>query len=261
MLQAAAPSATKSLYIPLKHQHGSLNSSVVSLCVGGALYRTSRDVLLRLQGSVLHAMALQSSHVVHVLDVKPAYFLRLMAYARTGILSFDTLSELECLQMEATLLTLRVTVPAIDSWTWAPSRCAVGLGLSFANRRVTQDMPSVDDSFQSVMGSASINGFQLRVESDLISSVFVGYAPMTNFHPRHFDPRSNGYCMNIGASDTMVPLHQGDILAVRYDKSHVRFQVNEEQYSMQVNPFEDALFPVVCCRGRASLSIVHFKPR
>ncbi|KAG9405631.1 hypothetical protein AC1031_003538 [Aphanomyces cochlioides] len=254
--------------------------NVVTLDVGGTIFKTTKDILLRFEDSYFHVLLgsgvwkPDSAGTAYFIDLDPATFQYIMVYLRTGDLPFDELQEWEQKQLRRSLDYLSIEVPAevpSNKWTWDPSHCSSTLALS-ENNRVVQVLglnpfmfgpPSnAPETWMAVLGNTSVVSFTVRVESGALPCI--GFASREGFlaGPRESTRASSKYYFFIdmkeaigygsGGNKKFSPSHQfvhGDKLTVRCSDGKINFEQNGKPLGISGVPHPSSvLFPVIYFR-------------
>ncbi|KAF0690847.1 Aste57867_17807 [Aphanomyces stellatus] len=101
-----------------QHLHANTaDELIVSLDVGGTLFRASKEHLLRFKDSYFHAL-LESGHwhpngsnQTYTVDMEPTHFWRVLRFMRTGELTFEGLDDEATYDLQAMLDYLNMDIP------------------------------------------------------------------------------------------------------------------------------------------------------
>ncbi|CAK4474150.1 unnamed protein product [Aphanomyces euteiches] len=220
---------------------------VVTLDVGGMIFKTSKENLLRDEGSYFHALLGSGlwkpdcGSDAYFLDLPGAHhFHRIMDYLRTGVLSYSGLSEFDVAQLQSNLeyLNLERALAYLPSlWTWELSGNANGLALSPCKRSVTVVKRDVRVS-SSIMGNMPRKVFRICLEIGS-SNIDIGLASRGSFNAnatRHnesfmIDMRSGalfsrGKKLDNARSSMFMA---GDHLTVRQADDKIYFEKNDKE--------------------------------
>ncbi|CAK4706802.1 unnamed protein product [Aphanomyces euteiches] len=260
--------------------------NVVTLDVGGTIFKTTKDILLRFEDSYFHVLLgsgvwkPDSAGTAYFIDLDPATFQYIMVYLRTGDLPFEELREWEQKQLRRSLDYLSIELPAevpSSKWSWDPSRCSSSLALSESNRvvQVVAHNPftfgastpiSVLESTMAVLGSTSVTSFTLRVESGTLPCIgfasregFAVNAKASSKYNYFIDMREGvGYENGLSKSKFSRNLFSnGDTLTARWSGNKIEFDQNGRVMAIKFTAHPAAvLFPVVYFKGTAKVSIV-----
>jgi hypothetical protein len=157
----------------------------IKLDVGGKLFATSKENLLRFEGSYFHAMLASgqwepdAEDGAYFIDMDPEGFDRILSYLRTGELSFECLNSHEIKQLRKSMDYLQIPLPKSVFLTWDPEFCGEKLVLFNENRTVTRTEGGL---YYGVLGSVACEKFRVRIDatgSDC--AVDIGFAPKDKF--------------------------------------------------------------------------------
>ncbi|KAH9116136.1 hypothetical protein LEN26_012931 [Aphanomyces euteiches] len=258
--------------------------NVVTLDVGGTIFKTTKDILLRFEDSYFHVLLgsgvwkPDSAGTAYFIDLDPATFQYIMVYLRTGDLPFDELQEWEQKQLRRSMDYLSIELPSevpCSKWSWDPSHCSSTLALS-ENNRVVQVLglnpfmfgpPSnTPETWMAVLGNSSVVSFTVRVESGALPCIgfasregFLAGTRASNKYYFFIDMKEAiGY--GIGGNKKFSPNHQfvlGDKLTVRCSDGKISFEQNGKPLGISGVPHPSSvLFPVIYFRGTGKVSIV-----
>ncbi|KAG9400144.1 hypothetical protein AC1031_011050 [Aphanomyces cochlioides] len=220
---------------------------VVTLDVGGMIFKTSKGNLLRDEGSYFHALLGSGlwkpdcGSDAYFLDLPAAHhFHRIMDYLRTGALSCSGLSESDVAQLQSNLeyLNLERALAYLPSvWTWELSGNTNGLTLSPCKRSVTAVKRDVR-ACSSILGNMPRKVFRICLEIGS-SSIDIGLASRGSFNSnatRHnesfmIDMRSGalfsrGRKLDNARSSMFMA---GDYVTVRQADDRIYFEKNDEE--------------------------------
>ncbi|EQC37381.1 hypothetical protein SDRG_04985 [Saprolegnia diclina VS20] len=163
---------------------------IVTLNVGGTLFTTARETLLRTRGSYFDAM-LSSEHWLpnekgeYFLDVDPSTFARVIKYLRSGALDVSGLSAADKTELWEMFDYLQIKWPVRVSTSieaprlhWDSSHCSEFISLDENNMQAT----SSKIVRANVLGSMPVTTFAVRVH--LGDNVEVGFLPRHQFSPK-----------------------------------------------------------------------------
>ncbi|ETV94351.1 hypothetical protein H310_11994 [Aphanomyces invadans] len=253
----------------------------ITLDVGGVLFKTSKQTLLRVEGTYFHAMLgagcwqPNGPGNTYFLDLDPTHFDRVMTYLRTDVLSFDGLSVWECRQLRATLDYLNILTPRDlaasspskkqDVPQWNPHACSLSLVLLNNNQTVRRSTGPARCMSNSVLGMESVDVFSIRLDvfpstGNVLGKVFVGLAPSKGFGTYSYNPTGCGYYIELrhgtlhGQDGTWGKPYAsgfdaGDIVTVRRCGGRIHFEKNDQELgaAFALDESSDAaLFPAVC---------------
>ncbi|KAG9400119.1 hypothetical protein AC1031_011029 [Aphanomyces cochlioides] len=217
--------------------------NIITLDVGGTIFKTSKETLLRFEGSYFHALLgsgqwkPDSPNEAFFLDVDAGYFGRILRYLRTGELSFHGLCSLERDELKTTLEYLSLTDPSGSCRFWHPSLCALGL---------SEDLTTVTakyDGWKSVMGTLGAKSIQIT-ELGSRGEVYVGLARRDGFNPSSTHAYSCEYSIYLKTGQlrrngivivkSTVDFRTGDILTIRRLKSKICFERNGQDVDAEL---------------------------
>ncbi|KAH9110529.1 hypothetical protein LEN26_013706 [Aphanomyces euteiches] len=224
--------------------------NIITLDVGGTIFKTSKETLLRFEGSYFHALLGSGQwkpdtlNEAYFLDIDAAYFGRILRYLRTGELSFHGLCSLEREELKTTLEYLSITDPSESCRFWGPNLCALGLSEDLTTVTATHD------GWRSVMGTLGAKSIQI-VELGSRGEVYVGLARRDGFNPSNTHAYSCEYsiCLKTGQLrrngfvivKSTVEFRSGDILTIRRLKSKICFERNGQYVGAELKVKETAV--------------------
>ncbi|KAG9406359.1 hypothetical protein AC1031_002679 [Aphanomyces cochlioides] len=255
--------------------------SVITLDVGGTLFKTSKATLLSVEDSYFHAMLgsglwqPDGPNNTYFLDLDPTTFQYIMAYLRTGIFYADVLNPWEKAQLQCSVdyLNIPLAIPAADSakekfpeWKWDPATITAGMKLSEENRVVHALQAHFTRGYyqwMSVRGTL-VNPTHFRVRIDSLSDdTFVGLAPVGN-------PQKNGYFLRLKNGQLRSPrgniagqyhpsgLKATDVLSVHYMDGNISFGKNGHDLGVafKVEDQTVELYPSVLSYAAVKVTII-----
>ncbi|KDO21620.1 hypothetical protein SPRG_12859 [Saprolegnia parasitica CBS 223.65] len=173
----------------VREEDGALRK-IVTLNVGGTLFTTARETLLRVPGSYFDTM-LSSDHWrpnekgEYFLDVDPSTFARVIKYFRSGVLDMSKLSATDKTELWEMFDYLQIKWPVLVPTSieaprlhWDSSHCSADISLDENNMRAT----SSKISWANVLASMPVTSFAVRVQ--LGAYVEVGFMPRHHFAPK-----------------------------------------------------------------------------
>lgn len=244
----------------------------VNLNVGGRVFTTCRNTLLRWDATYFHALLGTpgnwqpcSDDGAFFIDRDPGPFEHIMSSMRSGeALDLDSFPEREAstLQVELDYYLLpraEPPPPEPDHLRWDAGHCSSSLTVSDDGRVVTKS--DGGDNWDAVLAVAPASNFKVRIRSLINGDIMVGYAKAGSFvvdqpnftesgwflycHDGHlysgFGDSSRNYC---GA------LSQGDVLEVQLDTplSQISFSINGVHQGVafaSVRSGNEPLFPCI----------------
>ncbi|OQR88301.1 hypothetical protein ACHHYP_06994 [Achlya hypogyna] len=253
-------------------------ANIITLDVGGTIFRTSKDNLLRFDGTYFQAMLgsgrwqPSAETGAYFIDIDPIHFDRVMVYLRTGELSFDGLSDWEVRHLRSTLDYLNITTPRETHVTaaprpmiWNPLVCSSGLTLLDNNTAVARANTPSRSVSHSVLGAQSVEVYSVRLErittvGNVLGKLFVGLAPKKGFGVYSYNPEASGYYVElrhgtlyaqdgIRGTPYCAGFVEGDIVTVRWrrDLGEIHFEKNDQELGVAFTgvPGDADLFPAV----------------
>ncbi|OQR93979.1 hypothetical protein THRCLA_08290 [Thraustotheca clavata] len=253
-------------------------ANIITLDVGGTIFRTSKETLLRLDGTYFQAMLgsgcwqPDTDTGAYFIDIDPIHFDRVMVYLRTGELSFDGLNDWEIRHLKSTLDYLNITTPRDthesiipQEMTWNPHICSSGLTLLDNNKAVQRSKSPGRSVSHSVLGSASVEVFTVRIESittvgNVLGKIFLGLSPIKGFGVYSYNPEVAGYYVElrhgtlyaqdgIRGQSYCAAFTEGDLITVRWRRqlNEIHFEKNDQELGIAFSnvPKEIDLFPAV----------------
>ncbi|CAK4709944.1 hypothetical protein LEN26_000580 [Aphanomyces euteiches] len=267
--------AKKRQWRQLKERVEKNAGELIVLNVGGTLFKTSRETLLRMEGTYFHAMLGSRCWMpdnppnIYFIDTDPTHFDRILAFLRSGDLSFEGLNSWECCQLRVTLDYLNIVFPPFEKsnttpLSWNPSLCSSVLRLVDANQTVEKPMgtPSLTGS-NSVMADAPATTFAIRLDEfpsspNALAKLFVGLAPKHGFGVQAYNPETGGFYLELRWGNLHDPSHKGerfcsgfvagDVVSVSRNASGISFKKNGHDLGISIRsvmPSSIDLFPVV----------------
>ncbi|KAG9406360.1 hypothetical protein AC1031_002680 [Aphanomyces cochlioides] len=201
--------------------------SIITLDVGGTLFRTSKSTLLSVEGTYFHAMlgsGLWQPHgpnSTYFLDLDPLTFHHIMAYLRTGT---KVLNDWEKTQ-------LQVCREHSIALTWDPPAVSPGLYLFQENRGI---QTSGTYGWMTAKGTVA-NPPVFRVQVDArADDTFIGLAPASNpektgYFIRLKNGQLRGPRANMSSNYQASGFKSSDILTVRYEGGDISFAKNNQE--------------------------------
>ncbi|ETV65730.1 hypothetical protein H257_17615 [Aphanomyces astaci] len=236
--------------------------TIVTLDVGGTIFKTSKDTLVRVKGSYFHVLlgsglwTPDSGGDAYFLDLDPTLFRCALMFMRTGTtMSTDGLTTIERHEFHAMMEYLNLTEAPTQLFEWNPNTHAKEMALSNANRTVER-MSLNNGYFKAAVANAALVD-RIRVRVDVCSGSFgVGVGPAAGFDvstskstTQCYRYWSHGEVFKKGpeAIVTLAKIQAGDVVTIRLAPSHVEFALND---GPPVNlaledPTEESLFPLV----------------
>ncbi|CAK4072120.1 unnamed protein product [Aphanomyces euteiches] len=249
--------------------------SIITLDVGGTLFKTTKATLLSVEDSYFQAMLgsglwqPDGPNNTYFLDLDPLTFHHIMAYLRHGTLNIAALSEWERTELQFSLDYLNITIP-VDAfpveeepveWRWDPRSISVGMKLTQGNRSVQAPWYTRWMSATGTVENPSI--FCIRIDS-LSVDTFVGLAPAGALQKEGYFLRlQNGHLRGPGGNG-IQPYHPqgfkpGDILKARLQDGKISFAKNDEDLGVAFTvqtPSTEPLFPAFLSFSAAKVTIV-----
>ncbi|KAF0695568.1 Aste57867_13608 [Aphanomyces stellatus] len=252
---------------------------LITLDVGGTIFRTSKETLLAVEGSYFHAM-LGSGHWKP--DVGDAYFLdlhgptfdRVLIFLKTGKLWLEGLNKCDEAQLRASMDYLKLlndtTIPPLPSdtcygWQWDASASSGSFALDVLTKSATK---SRDNFVACVVGTVSGTLFQIRLDH-FEGSCYVGLQARHQFKAEA-SLGAHGYFFGVhrGFKCSQLDYHSqpyiggggivaGDVVAMRVKNNAIHFEKNGQDLgpAFTVTDPTAALFPVVCMISRGAVTI------
>ncbi|CAK4144269.1 unnamed protein product [Aphanomyces euteiches] len=175
--------------------------NVITLDVGGTIYKATKETLLRFEGSYFHALLgsgrwnPDSSDGAYYLDLNGGVpFQRVMVYLRSGEMSFAGLNGWESRQVESILEYLKLPQSCCK---WDANFCGETYALSCDDRSVEmKETSSVAKS--SILANAAVKSVKMRLDSGGYL-MYVGLAPKKGFDPKSRCEYELGYGIHMGS--------------------------------------------------------------
>ncbi|KDO21631.1 hypothetical protein SPRG_12871 [Saprolegnia parasitica CBS 223.65] len=228
-------------------------AEMVTLNVGGTCFATTRSNLLRFEGSYFSTMVESAlwqpnARGEYFIDMEPTYFDRIVAYLRTGTLSFDGLASADVREFRRLLDYLQLSFVPTE---WDPAYCGHSLQLQMHNLVVVQK----GLGWSSVLATAPSPFFSVRVLAH--HHVDIGFTTRAKFepnkghalHPGFFFGCERGYAYSAHEKKPFPKQRGKLIVTASFNQAarEVSFEVNGH---MLVSPFRlvptDApLYPIV----------------
>ncbi|ETV89101.1 hypothetical protein H257_00478 [Aphanomyces astaci] len=224
---------------------------IVMLDVGGTMFKTSKSMLLRMEGSYFHALLgsglwkPDSAGDAYFLDLDPHLFRHVLTFLQTGEVSTSGFSDIECAEFEAMLEYLKLIVPKFQ---WDLTARAQYFTLSNYFRTIERKAAQNGKWTSVVVKQALVEGdFRIRVDSSHENHHFIiGLAPKrdasritccVSFYP-------SGEVYKQALVGTLRPIRAGDVLTIRRGPSHVEFIVNDgPRQNVELEDPSEELFP------------------
>ncbi|CAK4702611.1 hypothetical protein LEN26_007157 [Aphanomyces euteiches] len=264
-------------------------SNLVTLNVGGRRFTTSKETLLRVEGSYFHALLgcghwrPEGPEDAFFLDLDPVAFDRIMIFLRQGELILDGLCDWERRQVYSAMDYLKLTTvieaaQAPPAWSWNPLLTATGLGLGQDDLRLHASQ--LGGGWKAALGSKAVMSFTLKLdEFDVETCVIaIGFAPRQGFEIRGRFLDTCGYYWVLprgilwGQDGTRNKMYSGGSsggrhavencegveVSCRYSHGDIGFSINGVEFgaAFHVNLPTVELYPAVRLLGRAVISIV-----
>ncbi|KAG9406361.1 hypothetical protein AC1031_002681 [Aphanomyces cochlioides] len=247
--------------------------SVITLDVGGTLFKTSKATLLNVEDSYFHAMLgsglwyPDGPNNTYFLDLDPITFHHVMAYLRTGTFIADDLSEWEKMQLQYSLDYLNISIPTAEpiedkhvEWTWDPN--AISPGMNLLQDNFVVQAPGYYRWMTAKGNVANPTLFRVRVDS-LSTDTYIGLAPANT-------PQTAGYFLRLKNGQLRGPrgnisgqyhadgVKSGDVLTVRYKDSKIAFLKNDQDLGVAftVESPNETFFPSVMTFAAAKVTIL-----
>ncbi|RHY16477.1 hypothetical protein DYB38_007993 [Aphanomyces astaci] len=188
--------------------------NIVTLDVGGTIFKTSKANLLRVEGSYFHALLgsgqwkPDSPGDAYFLDLDPHLFCRVLIFLRTGKLSTSDFTDFERGQFDSMLEYLKLNEVGAPQFQWDSKALVPGLTLS-------NDFRTIERLSRSNL-TYRCNG--------------------------------NGYIYKKQTSTRALrQIEDGDVLTIRRGPMHVEFELNDgpPQYKVELMDPSEELFAVV----------------
>ncbi|RHY20324.1 hypothetical protein DYB25_008529 [Aphanomyces astaci] len=214
--------------------------TIVTLDVGGTIFKTSKDTLVRVKGSYFHVLLgsglwpPDSGGDAYFLDLDPTLFRCALMFMRTGTtMSTDGLTTIERHEFHAMMEYLNEAPTQL--FEWDPNTHAKEMALSNANRTVER-MSLNNGYFKAAVANAALVD-RIRVRVDVCSGSFgVGVGPAAGFDVSTSKSTtlcyrywSHGEVFKKGpeAIVTLAKIQAGDVVTIRLAPSHVEFALND----------------------------------
>lgn len=232
-------------------EHSEASQAKVNLNVGGRAFTTSRENLLRWEGTYFHALLGSGewqpcSDGAYFIDRDPDLFSRVMSSMRSGkpidlgLLSeaqiSDICTEVDYYQLPRELLPCNM--PKWEELRWDAARCSEHLAISEGGRTVTKTGGGNGWNAASFAATPNAPRFQVRIRSS-ICNIMVGYARSEEGRTGQPNYNRSGWFIQCGLGNLYsgfgdsgrayrAALRQGDLLEVQYDRvpGHISFTVN-----------------------------------
>ncbi|KAF0697845.1 Aste57867_11499 [Aphanomyces stellatus] len=248
---------------------------LITLNVGGALFTTTKETLLRIKDTYFHAMLgsglwkPDAPGHAYFLDLEPTTFTRVVDYLRTGKLSFEGLNGWESEKLQESLDYLeihQVEEKTPLAWSWDPMQCCSHLLLSHDNSVIKVSTTTIQ--YKSAMGTAPVTRFRVRLDEFGVST-YVGMSLASQYKKNSWN---RGYYLRVsdgsittrpgifGSKYASCGFTRGDVVTVRFDAGKIYFEVNGDDLGVAfvvdaaTSPTE--LFPVVTMIEEGEVCIV-----
>ncbi|ETW07372.1 hypothetical protein H310_01907 [Aphanomyces invadans] len=265
-LQAEAAIAEKKLadwaQLDERIQENLANSSnVVALDVGGTVFKTSKDTLLRVEGSYFHAL-LGSGHwkpdspgEAYFLDLDPNVFHRVLVFLRTGKVSMEGMTTVDRGEFKSMMEYLKLNEALkVAEMRWDPTLRAPEMALTNDARSIERSATNANQWKAAIVGAALEGCVRIRVD-DPKQTFYVGVGPKVGFDGHtsnslnacyYFTSNTGQIARKGSAVATLAAIRAGDVVTIRRGPSQLEFALNDGR-SCQVDLVDVAeeLFPVV----------------
>ncbi|KAF0720016.1 Aste57867_624 [Aphanomyces stellatus] len=210
---------------------------LITLDVGGTLFKVPKETLLQEEGSYFHAL-LGSGHWkpdttngAYYLNLHGGTFDRVLTFLRTRRLWTEGLNLYDRAQLRASMSYLYLSAPSL---AWDADKCAPQIVLSAENATASKSSPG---KWVSVLGNTPVSSFRLHL-IELGTGTYVGLCPRANFDvggngQGYYIRLPNGVKSTLGTLKTQTTKYSdeafetGDIVAVRLsDAGNVHFEKN-----------------------------------
>ncbi|KAF0694012.1 Aste57867_15071 [Aphanomyces stellatus] len=244
---------------------------VISLDVGGMMYKTAKSTLLAVDDSYFHALlgchdrwTPDSPQNAFFLDLHGHTFDRVLGFLRTGKLSLAGLNEWEQGHVWASMDYLKLALAKPEMWQWDPRHCSSALTISGEKLSLVRSRNDIS-SRQSAIGDSprdcfhvQLGGFGLRTFVGLFprrSPPLEGYFLRLDNGKKATQPMSATYETPYNLAATFTP---GDILTVRVIDGKVHFERNGRDLgpAFVVSDPCMPLYPVVSMVNPGNFTIV-----
>ncbi|RLO05325.1 hypothetical protein DYB28_010654 [Aphanomyces astaci] len=242
--------------------------NLVTLNVGGTTFQTSKDTLLRGEGTYFHALLgsgrWKPDGDAYFLDLDPLLFRRVLIFLRTGkLMSLDGLTSVESDEFSAILEYLKLDEGVSAQMIpvrW--NRTVHGPKMKLSQDLRTIQMGSSGAQWQCTVAMEPLMGtFQVRIDT-AIGEWRIGLGPRDidvtsgSSMSRCYLYKSTGAINRKNDQVLAVPsLQAGDVVMIRRALRHVEFAVNDGGPSVVnlVDPSEE-LFPVVFMYNKSKIT-------
>ncbi|KAF0711936.1 Aste57867_4958 [Aphanomyces stellatus] len=245
---------------------------MVTLNVGGSLFTTSKETLLRVEGSYFHAM-LGSGHWkpdygnAYFLDLHDPMFDRVLTFLCTNKLWLDGLTKFEETELRTSMKYLQLACPFALSWNI--SACSHRTDLS--NGMQTATRTKLNRSYiGSVSGTEPVTSFdvcldEIGLNHYVVLSARSSYPPVGNgcnhgFFVRVYDGYKSSHVISDDQPCFDFVFAHGDIVTVRVaNGNEVHFDKNGEDLGIAfkvADPTVVPLNPVVIMYNPGSVTLI-----
>ncbi|ETV96970.1 hypothetical protein H310_09821 [Aphanomyces invadans] len=237
---------------------------LIMLNVGGTTFETSKDTLLRVEGSYFHALlesgAWQPDSAAHAyfLDMNPTLFRRVVNFLHTGtMLPLGGLSNVERNELQAMMEYLKL--PKWDAPTQQVRWSSTNKHVTVSNDFRTVEMTLVCSEF--VTATEALTGtFQLRIDAVGSSNIFGLFARGRSGYSldHHYICHKNGaISINDACVANVTKLQVGDVVTIQRCATEVVFVVNDGPAARVALVDPNArLFPFVYMNRAAKFTVV-----
>ncbi|RHY28723.1 hypothetical protein DYB32_006337 [Aphanomyces invadans] len=238
--------------------------NIVTLDVGGTIFKTSKDTLLSVEGSYFHALLGSglwepTSTGSYFLDLDPHLFRRVFVYLRTGKLSWNHLSYVELKELNAMMDYLKLSDRGAPTHPlrWNADVRAPGIAVSTDLRTIERLASQVEG--WCIADRELTDCLRLRVDA-APGLVAIALGSTAHVDMRTWSPTSQSTCCFLTSGEfyvrgvaiptTLSKVPASAIVTVRRGLSHVEFAVNNGQpFNVALDdPFED-LCPMVTLKN------------
>ncbi|KAF0694064.1 Aste57867_15034 [Aphanomyces stellatus] len=246
--------------------------TLVTLDVGGVLFKVPKETLLSVEGSYFHALlgsgfwTPDAPNEAYFVDVHAGTFDRVLVFLRTGTLWLDGLSHFDTHQLRTSMAYLNLT--AAVSLAWDPTMCSTEIVLSRGNATATKP---TNGAWNYVLGNVTATSFRLRVDTTNGQSIAVGFCRRDLFAPDrlpvsgYYLNLSNGHKFEVpsgsGAQYCGTGFGVGDVVTARIsDAGSIHFAKNDQDLGVAFQDVEDTwsteLYPVVAMGNGGAVTIL-----
>ncbi|ETV89102.1 hypothetical protein H257_00479 [Aphanomyces astaci] len=249
--------------------------NIVTLDVGGTIFKTSKANLLRVEGSYFHALLgsgqwkPDSPDDAYFLDLDPHLFCRVLIFLRTGKLSASDFTDFERGQFDSMLEYLKLNEVGAPQFQWDSKALVPGLTLSNDFRTIERLSSHDGNSTAAVVKRPLVEGRQCRIRVDAChgDNFCIGLATISGCNVSPFSRSNltyrcngNGYIYKKQTSTRALrQIEDGDVLTIRRGPMHVEFELNDgpPQYKVELmDPFEELFAVVLLYRKGTKMTIL-----